>query len=526
MMRIFLRLYLLVLLPLTLVYLLPVNPVRYFGDKLLEKGFDHEYSSAYVLINRKLGDSPQSTWAEQVQKLEQYFPLGLSLKPLKEWKIKASDEKRLLSQGFILQRQSHFALLYRMRDTQLVLKIGLNDANREFNLTEKQTRGIRHLVNEAIFSGGDPMDNFKKITPFFKVPLTLKKVSDFEVDSIILKGLKKHDMYYNPKERDPSYIYFLSKNKKYIIVAGPLTNSQKLENYYNYAQLVIPAILIALGALVWLYTFLRELKVMNKASQEFGRGDLSTRSKLSSYSTLHSQSDAFNSMAGQVQKLINGHRDLTNAVSHELKTPLSRLRFALQMQQEATTVKDQEKYTAKIDNNIDELESLINELLSYARLDRREKLLTRSPHHYGQWLNMTIQQVKDYQPDINIQLKLDKSADTMMLFDPSLMEKILNNLLNNAIRHCHQKIIISSEVTKNTVRLLVEDDGEGINEENQKQLFRPFFRIDKSRQRKTGGSGMGLALSKKMIELHGGTIEYQTSKWGGAGFLLVWKNEI
>ena len=167
MMRIFLRLYLLILLPLTLVYLLPINPVNYFGGKLLEKHFDHEYSSAYELINNKLGDSPQSTWAEQIKQLEQHFPLGLALKSLKEWKLKDSDEQRLLSQGYILQRKTHLTLFYRVRDTQLVLKIGLNDANREFNLTEQQTRGIRYLVNDVIFSGSEPEDNFNKIKPFF-----------------------------------------------------------------------------------------------------------------------------------------------------------------------------------------------------------------------------------------------------------------------------------------------------------------------------------------------------------------------
>jgi signal transduction histidine kinase len=80
-------------------------------------------------------------------------------------------------------------------------------------------------------------------------------------------------------------------------------------------------------------------------------------------------------MASKVQQLVNGHRDLTNAVSHELKTPLSRLRFALQMQQGSSSKVDKQKYTDKIQDNIGELESLINELLDYARLDRDGNLL-------------------------------------------------------------------------------------------------------------------------------------------------------
>lgn len=413
-----------------------------------------------------------------------------------------------------------------MRETQQVLKIGLNDENKEFSLTEQQTRGIRFLVDEVIFSdtsNSTPEENFKRIKPFFKVPVVLKSASDFDANSKIIQGLLKDDLYYNKAENDPTYIYFMSKNKKYIVVAGPLRNSQKLEAFYNYAQIIIPAILIAIGAFIWLFTFLRELKVMNKASRKFGRGDLSTRSKLSRYATLHSQSNAFNNMAGQVQKLVNGHRDLTNAVSHELKTPLSRLRFALQMQQEASTEKDQAKYTVKIDENIDELEALINELLSYARLDRNKTLLTLTQHHYGKWLREATQQIQDYQPNTDIQLTLDNSVDNKLLFDPSLLEKILNNLTSNAIRHCKSRIAISSKISNNSVMLLVEDDGEGIDKTYRKQLFQPFFRLDKSRQRKTGGSGMGLALSKKMIELHGGTIEYQVSQWGGAGFLVRWK---
>lgn len=527
MLKIFLRLYIFLLLPITIFALLPTNPIIYFGNKLLEKHFDHEFSSVYQLVNAELGEQAESQWNDSIDKLAPYFPNGLFLKPVEQWKFKKDERARLYEQGFILKRKAPMALFYRVRDTDKVLRFNLFLPDDDFQILEKQTRGIRHFVNKSVLESPNVEQNFRALKPLFKIPLSLKRLHDFPPDGVIAKGLREDEIYYDRSEDDPLYIYFRGENintskNPYVIVAGPLNNSRQLQMFYDYAQFLVPALLIAIGTFLWLYTLMRELRTMNKGAKRFGRGDLDARVKLSRFSTLHRLSTSFNGMASKIQQLVNGHRDLTNAVSHELKTPLSRLRFALQMQQESSNKADKQKYTNKIQDNISELEELINELLNYARLDRNGHMLKIQKHNLSDWLTTEVSCLAEYHPELSIQLTFDKSANQTVSFDQSLMDKVLNNLLNNACRHAHKTISISARIEDNNVLLTIEDDGPGIDERFKEQLFQPFFRADNSRQRNTGGSGLGLAISQKIMKLHHGSISYHKSKLGGAKFLITW----
>jgi len=229
-------------------------------------------------------------------------------------------------------------------------------------------------------------------------------------------------------------------------------------------------------------------------------------------------------MASRIQGLLNGHRDLTNAVSHEFKTPLSRLHFAVEMQETSKTEEEREIYTTKIKQNIASLEDLVGELLSYTRLQRQESLNIQE-HHVEKWLNNELESFIEYHP--NIELSIDIQAKGRLRFDAHLISRALNNLLNNAVTHSNSKvpnIKVTTKINNGSFHLFVEDNGLGIDASNYDKIFEPFTQLDKSRQKKKkeilGGYGMGLAIVKSIIIQHNGNVSCEDSDLGGVRIIL------
>jgi len=237
-------------------------------------------------------------------------------------------------------------------------------------------------------------------------------------------------------------------------------------------------------------------------------------------------------MATRIQALLEGHKDLTNAVSHELKTPLSRLHFALEMQKTSNTEKDRELYTQKIEDNILSLENLVDELLSYTRM-QRQKSVNIKKQSLGDWLGNEINSFREYHPKIDIKTNIidEKQTNIDVAFDAHLLSRALNNLLSNAAHYAASKtpiINVTAKMNLDEVTLTVEDNGDGISPDDCEKIFEPFTRLDKSRQRKNeknlGGYGMGLAIVKSIILQHHGDVNCERSELGGVKITLFWPN--
>jgi signal transduction histidine kinase len=183
-------------------------------------------------------------------------------------------------------------------------------------------------------------------------------ISENKDKTDLIETLKKEHLFLI-KTKNMNQSYILSSNNKYVITVKNPDSRSIYRQYYKYLSFAIIAILLAFGAFLWLYLFKKELKILNHAAKSLGNGELDTRIQLSKNSSLFPISDSFNDMASRIQSLLNGHRDLTNAVSHEFKTPLSRLHFAVEMQETSKTEEERHFYTSKVKQNIASLEELV-----------------------------------------------------------------------------------------------------------------------------------------------------------------------
>jgi two-component system OmpR family sensor kinase len=284
-------------------------------------------------------------------------------------------------------------------------------------------------------------------------------------------------------------------------------------------DIIIVLVALALASLVLARMLARPLQHIATAARAFGAGDLTARSRLSRRDELGELSRTFDEMAERITQLMRGQRELLASVSHELRTPLSRIRVALELAAEGDP-RSAHQSLSDITEDLAELEDLVNDVLAMARLegqvvgtkgiprvrteqvDARQvagKAATRfAGTHAGR--------------EVDLQLGGSDEPPIVVEADPSLLRRVIENLLDNAHKYSPADVPIrlSVSVEHDSAVFTVIDRGQGIAPGDLPDVFAPFFRADRSRTRGTGGVGLGLALSRRIVEAHGGHIAIES----------------
>ncbi|NMX94238.1 MULTISPECIES: ATP-binding protein [unclassified Pseudomonas] len=279
---------------------------------------------------------------------------------------------------------------------------------------------------------------------------------------------------------------------------------------------------LAIVLYFWVRPHWRDLEHIRLAAQRFGSNDLSSRILLPRRSSVRELAGHFNQMAERIEHLIANQRELTNAVSHELRTPIARLSFELdQLKQEA----DPRQSRALIGDmyaDLGELEDMVSELLTYASLERGATQVTRENIEAQSWLDSVIGSVALEAEAEGVQLSLRTCEVEFIQIEPRFMARAVINLLRNAIRYAERRVEVSLVKFGSGYEVRVCDDGPGVPEDGREKIFQPFMRLDASRDRRTGGFGLGLALVQRVSQWHGGQVQVLDSQWGGASFRMTW----
>ncbi|EHN3567486.1 two-component system sensor histidine kinase RstB [Escherichia coli] len=273
---------------------------------------------------------------------------------------------------------------------------------------------------------------------------------------------------------------------------------------------------LAFPVFIWMRPHWQDMLKLEAAAQRFGDGHLNERIHFDEGSSFERLGVAFNQMADNINALIASKKQLIDGIAHELRTPLVRLRYRLEMSDNLSAAESQ-----ALNRDISQLEALIEELLTYARLDRPQNELHLSEPDLPLWLSTHLADIQAVTPDKTVRIKTLVQGHYAAL-DMRLMERVLDNLLNNALRYCHSTVETSLLLSGNRATLIVEDDGPGIAPENREHIFEPFVRLDPSRDRSTGGCGLGLAIVHSIALAMGGTVNCDTSELGGARFSFSW----
>jgi len=351
----------------------------------------------------------------------------------------------------------------------------------------------------------------------WKLPLKLMTLEEVEAidhtNEHALKNSNAHIYYVD----DMAVLHYLIEDTKAVITLGPakMPTRPKLKAMYRVLILASFGIII----FIWLWPMSRDLEQLKRATKEFGQGHFEVKAPTAKSTMIAPMILSFNMMAARIKRLIDAHKELTNAVSHELRTPLARSKFALQM---LDTIKDDDKrakYQKQIANDICELEELINEMLIYAAFDSDKPDLNFTQTNMCELINLQITSHDQFASSIEF---INKSSDCLVYCDGHFIDRALNNFISNAIKYGKGKVRVTLRQENNHHTICVEDDGIGISDEFKPVVFDAFSRGDQSRNRETGGFGLGLAIVARIMEWHQGQATIGDSDLGGASFKLTW----
>ena len=273
----------------------------------------------------------------------------------------------------------------------------------------------------------------------------------------------------------------------------------------------------------WVHPVWRDLETLRQTARDLGDGDFEARSPPARSKLFAALSDTMNSMAERVQQLLATHRELSSAISHELRTPIARMRFALEMLSGTDDRAERERLWAMMEADLDELDHLIDTSLTYARFEREAPEPHFSSVRFADWLSDEVDAVRLLGRDLTITVDTAKLPENLAVdVDRKAMPYALRNLLRNAFKYASGQIAVSAELRERSIVVHVDDDGIGIPPEDRESVFSAFTRLDRSRDRATGGYGLGLAITRRVLELHGGTATADTAPLGGARFTLTW----
>ena len=276
------------------------------------------------------------------------------------------------------------------------------------------------------------------------------------------------------------------------------------------------SILLIVG--LWLRPLLNDLRMLTEASQKFAsdyREPLDTARRTTQVRSLARNLD---DMSARVSQLIQSQKEMTAALSHEMRTPLARVRFAVAVLEGEVDERLHLQLRA-VSNDVQQIDDLISDMLDYARLDHPGLRMDCVSVELAPWLHQVLASCPPHDREVRVQ----RSDIESLWMEPRLMELALSNLLANALRYARRNVSIEVERTHGMCRLVVEDDGEGIPEAHRASVFHAFTRLDTSRNRETGGFGLGLAIVARVAMLHRGRVSAGSSaRLGGARLTVEW----
>ncbi|WP_067099666.1 ATP-binding protein [Marinomonas atlantica] len=250
-----------------------------------------------------------------------------------------------------------------------------------------------------------------------------------------------------------------------------------------------------------------------------GRGTL-PQGVADSSGTLKELAYSFDSMSTHIQRLLKVQREMINAISHELRTPIARLRFGLEVLKD--DVDDQlEQSISALEFDVEELNTLVDEVLTYGKLEEGTLALNFEKTSIKQILEGIVEHNQALLQKLDV--KVTVIGDDTVNADTHHLHRALQNLILNASKYANSSIAITFTEDTERWQVDIEDDGPGIPAEDRDKVFIPFQRLDNSRTRASGGYGLGLAIVQRIAFWHGGAVLVEESETlGGAKFSLIW----
>jgi len=262
--------------------------------------------------------------------------------------------------------------------------------------------------------------------------------------------------------------------------------------------IIFPSILLISIAIIFLKNQTRPIVNLAKAAEKFGKGDFVSGIRPSGASEIRKAAYEFDRMAKRIDKHLKQRSEMLSGISHDLRTPLTRLKLQLAMLK-------QKDLSNKMSKDIDEMENMLNSYLQFAKSQIQEESIATN-------INELFNEIANEKNSKN--LYLDLQSEIILIARKNALKRCFNNIIENGLNYA-KNIYVSTSKSTNRLNILISDDGPGIPLNQYKNVFKPFFRLDESRNLNQSGVGLGMSIAEDIVRSHGGNIELGASKYKG-----------
>ena len=485
-------------------------------------------SAAFYLIDsglsRQVTAQERNFWLSDVSTL---FDTKFNIEPISKADFRTSEINRLNKQQAVVRFNSDTNtadIYYKISGEDNVLHASFN------KLSEQQIKGVGVLLLDDLSyyrTLAEKQQRLQQIQKFFPFKLTLQSINKLQLDTDQKARLYRKDiviMFRDNTSVENSSIRVLAPTELQdtVVDLGPIP----LFNWFPLNLIIsitlISMFLISLGVYALIFPLERKLQLIQSGITKVREGKLNTKVKVVGEDEIAHLAATFNSMTEHIRRLIESQRELTRAVSHELRTPVARIRFAVDMLADTDDYDDRMSQRDYIDQDIESLNGLIDEILTYAKLEEGSPKMDWEDVDLQELVSQIVRETNALGKSVTVKVgNVQKGAFAQA--DRRYLHRVLQNLAGNATRYAESTIIISAGLEKNEAFISVEDDGQGIPEKDREKVFIPFARLDDSRTRASGGYGLGLSIVSRIAFWFNGRMSVDESPTlGGARFIMKW----
>jgi two-component system sensor histidine kinase RstB len=504
------------------------NPLPVINSYATKSFFVKTFSGTFYLLEKNLQATPSAQWPEKIKQLSANFGYPLRLMPLHFATENPALQAQLNANEFAFSNGEPELLFKRVLNSQWVISMALDESTTE--TISRGSRGPVYLMLQEF--NHTPQEQWPEIldhlAEYFYFDLKILPMENLTFAPDKMQDLADGQLIWLT-QADGQLIFFQQlPDQKSVLSAGALLAIDSNIEWIYLTFGIIFILLVSIGMFLWVYPLWRDLKRLTVTATSFGDGFLQQRAELAKNSVIARLGQSFNIMANRIEKLILGHKELTNAIAHDLRTPLYRLRFAFDMLDgDDVTVEQRQKYRHSINTSIDDLDHLISQTLVLSRYSRTMDISHFSECKLAEKISNEIElfRLEHTQLSINFETCTELS-ERLLWVDSRALLRALNNLLSNASRYAETSIKISLNRARKDCVLTVEDDGPGINQQQWEKIFQPFAQLENIQRGNLGGHGLGLAIVQQIALWHKGHVNVTHSTLGGAKFEIRWPEKL
>ncbi|MBO1579930.1 cell wall metabolism sensor histidine kinase WalK [Bacillus sp. XF8] len=332
------------------------------------------------------------------------------------------------------------------------------------------------------------------------------------------------------------------KTSKFISTASPIIINGQVTGYVHMfldtsflekmilrltRQFIIIGILTLLLTTISVFIFSRvitdPLIKMKRATEKMLKLNKPIKLGITRNDELGSLAKTIEELSSELTYMKKERNEFLASVAHELLTPLTYMKgYAKVAKRDSLSKEEREEYLQIIEDETDSVTELVQDLFDLVQLEQHQFIIKKQKVRLFPFLERMIEKAKTTFAKKQIKIKFYCAVNPVVCMDERRMEQVMLNLLHNAYQHSYEQSVITVHASQNenTFSISVQDEGEGIPQEDIPHIFDRFYRVDKSRTRATGGKGIGLAVAKEIVELHSGSIQVKSELGMGTEFII------